>query len=430
MATLKKYQTDVCRKEDCLPVKGIIHTEDQCRALGLRHVPETILVELEETIFYPEGGGQPCDLGTMNEIPVIDVFEKKETGIIYHRLARGLGLDSLTVDEQARCVLDWNRRLTHMQIHSAEHLISGLIWNMYGGVNKGFHMGKDYATIDILLAPDCQCTEFTDEMMEQLEIAANSAVWENTQIVTYFCTTRDEATAHPLRKPLALDEDITVVQIGSEERPYDCCACCGTHMPRTGGIGLIKLLKAENYKGMTRITLTAGLPAYRDAALRQKITATLCARYSTETDQLMERINIQESKNGAARKELYDLKKDLLQTEKQKLTKDWNREKDSSDSVVHSSIRVHRYRRYSADDLQTLGRSLEKQLSGPTALVSERETTAILLSPGVPDCGKLVREYASMYGGKGGGKPPLARAIFDKQEDLDLFLDLIEKHLR
>ena len=430
MATLKKYQTDVCRKEDCLTVKGIIDTEDQCRTLGLRHVPETILVELEETIFYPEGGGQPCDLGTMNDIPVIDVFEKKDTGIVYHRLTWNSNVDSLTVDEQVRCVLEWDRRLTHMQIHSAEHLISGLIWSMYGGVNKGFHMGKDYATIDILLSPDCRCTEFTDEMMEQLELAANSAVWKNTQVVTHFCTTRDEAAAHPLRKPLDLDEDITVVRIGNEDQPYDCCACCGTHVPRTGGIGLIKLLKTENYKGMTRITLTAGLPAYRDAALRQKITDTLCARYSTEVDQLMERINIQESKNGAARKELYDLKKDLLQEEGQKLTDTWNRKPDVSDSEAPPSIRVHRYHRYSTDDLQTLGRSLEKQLHGPTALVSERETTAILLSCGTPDCGKLVREYASMYGGKGGGKPQLARAIFDKQDDLDLFLDLIEKHLR
>lgn len=430
MATLKKYQTHVCRKEDLFSVKDIIDTSDRCRALDLRHVPDTILVELEETIFYPEGGGQPCDLGTMDDRPVLDVFEKKETGIIYHRLPCVSGVDPLFAGKQVRCVLDWDRRLAHMQIHSAEHLMSGLIWEMYSGINKGFHMGKDYATIDIQLPQDSSCAEFTEEMTDRLELAANSIVWENIPIVTRFCTTREEAASHPLRKPLDLDEDITVVSITNETRTYDCCACCGTHVPQTGGIGLIKLLKTENYKGMTRITLTAGRPAYQDAALRQKITSALCARYSTEVDQLMERINIQESKNGAARKELYDLKKDLLQEEGRILTEAWSRKPDPSELTTRPSIRVHRYHRYSADDLQTLGRSLEKQLLGPVALVSERETTAILLSKGNPDCGKLVRSYASMYGGKGGGNPQLARAIFYKQEDLDLFLDLIEKHLR
>jgi alanyl-tRNA synthetase len=361
----------------------------------------------------------------MDGIALLDVFEKKGSGIVYHRLPDSPQARALKPGMQVTCILDWDRRLTHMQIHSAEHLVSGLIWKMYGGANKGFHMGKDYATIDILL-PESSGPEFSEEMLEQVEIAANKAVWENAEIVTRFCTSREEAAAHPLRKPMDLDEDISVVVIGSHEEPYDCCACCGTHVPRTGSIGLIKLMKAENYKGMARITLTAGLPAYRDAALRQKITAALCGRHSTEIEHLMERIDIQESKNGAARKELYDLKKDLLQEENRALLEIWA----APPSGKEASIFVHRYRRYSADDLQTLARSLEKELIRPTAFVSERETTAVLASSGNPDCGKLVREYAGLYGGKGGGNDRLARAIFHKQEDLDLFLDLIEKHLR
>lgn len=424
MSTLRIYQTDVCRKEDCLRIRTVLKTEAQCRERGLKYVEGTTLVELEETLFYPEGGGQPCDLGTMEDIPVIDVFESKETGIVYHRLAGGPGLEGLVPGKQVRCVLDWDRRLTHMQIHSGEHLLSGLIWTRHRGVNKGFHMGKDYATIDILLPPDSGESEFSGEMIQSLELAANRAVWENTPVTTHLCTTREEAAGHPLRKPLALDEDITVVQIGPEGQVYDCCACCGTHVPRTGSIGLIKILKTENYKGMTRITLTAGLPAFKDAALRHRITAVLCSRNSTEIDRLMDRIDVQESKNGAVRKELYDMKKDLLQEERQKILDRWEAE------TSLPSIDVHRSSRLSADDLQTLGRSLEDRLPGPLALISERDNTAILLSPGAPDCGGLVRDYAAIYGGKGGGNPRLARAIFSKAEDLDLFLDLTEKHLR
>ncbi|HRV33062.1 MAG TPA: hypothetical protein P5281_01845, partial [Anaerovoracaceae bacterium] len=79
MATVRKYQEDVCRKEDHLRVKEVIDTEVRCRAAGLKFQPGTIIVELEATIFYPEGGGQPCDLGTLDGIPVIDVFEHRET---------------------------------------------------------------------------------------------------------------------------------------------------------------------------------------------------------------------------------------------------------------------------------------------------------------------------------------------------------------
>ena len=425
MPTIKIYQTDVCRKEACLQVASRIDTAERCQALGLRHVPGTILIELTETLFYPEGGGQPCDLGTMDGNTLLDVFEKKESGIVYHRLSDSIESRGLEPGKQVSCILDWDRRLTHMQLHSAEHLVSGLIWEMYGGANKGFHMGKDYATIDILF-PDSSIPEFSAEMLEQIEIAANKAVWEDAEIVTRFCTTREEAAAYPLRKPMDLDEDISVVVIGGGRQPYDCCACCGTHVPRTGSIGLIKLLKAENYKGMTRISLTAGMPAYRDAALRQKITTTLCGRHSTEIDHLMERIDIQESKNGTARKELYDLRKDLLQEESRALLDMWAAPTDGKET----SIFVHRYRRYSADDLQTLARSLEKEITRPVAFVSERETTSVLASSGNPDCGKLVRDYANLYRGKGVGNAQLARAIFRKREDLDLFLDLIEKHLR
>lgn len=430
MATVRKYQEDVCRKEDHLRVKEVIDSEVRCRAAGLKFLPGTILVELEATIFYPEGGGQPCDLGTLDGIPVIDVFEHRETETVYHRLVAEPDAHGVAAGAVVHCVLDWDRRLTHMQIHSAEHLVSGLIWERYGGINKGFRMGKDYATIDILLPADAPEPAFSQEMIDGLELAANRAVWENTEVVTDFCTTREAAAAHPLRKPLALDEGITVVTIGESGNVYDCCACCGTHVPRTGGIGSVKLLKTENYKGMTRITLTAGLPAYRDTALRQKITAVLCARHSTEIDGLMGRIDVQERKNGAARKELYDLKKDLLREEEQKLTKEWSGIRDEKEAHSTPSVRIYRYGRYSTDDLQTLGRTIEKTLPGPVALISEPEMTAVLLSGGIPNCGELVRDYASVYSGKGGGNPRLARAIFNKQEDLDLFLDLIEKHLR
>lgn len=428
MATIKKYETDVCKCEDHAVVASLLYSEEQCAERSVPHIPGTVLVELDGTIFYPEGGGQPCDLGTIAGIPIVDVFLAKGAEVIYHRLQVAADTELPTVGSDVFCKLDWDRRLSHMQLHSAEHLLSGRILRNWRGVNKGFHMGSDYATLDILFPPDGDIKEFSQEMLDQLELDANQIVWENIEVATHFCTSAEQAASHPLRKPLAIDEGITVVCIGGGDELYDCCACCGTHVPTTGSIGLIQLLKTENYKGMIRMTFTAGLPAFHNTSLRQRITDALCVRYSADIGSLMERINVQEQKNGAVRKELYDLKKDLLREEAECLLSEWLQGAD--DGKPLASIGVYRYTRYSADDLQALGHAVEESLPGPVALVSEREHTAILLSPGTPHAGNLVRDYANMYKGRGGGKAKLARAIFERAEDLEMFLDLIEKHLR
>jgi len=423
MKTTKIYQHDVNRKEGFFAFEELLQTENQCREHGLKHLPGTVILILKETIFYPEGGGQPCDLGTIETNPVIDVFEDKEKEVIYHRISCESPCDFLCSKPLLHCRLDWERRFTHMQMHSAEHVVSGLIWKLFGGINKGFHMNQEYATIDILL-PDHK--SFSDEMIDALERRANQVIWENTSIHTEYCSTKEEAETHPLRKPLAFDEDISVVLIGSKETPYDCCACCGTHVETTGQLGLLKIIKAENYKGMTRLTLKAGLAAWNDVVLRHKATTILCNRYSTEMESLTDRVAIQEAKNGAIRKELYDLKKILMDEEKEKLLKSIHEQPCKKSS----SIYIENYDKYSSDDLQNLARSLGESLPFLVALVSQKESTVILASSGNPSCGILVKEYAPIYKGKGGGSPQLARAIFNKKEDLDVFLDLIEKHLR
>ena len=423
MKTMKAYQNDVNKKEGFFTLQDVFQTEDQCRAHGLKYIEKTTLLTLAETIFYPEGGGQPCDLGWIENIPLIDVFENKETETVYHRIACQALPEELYKKEKLHCVLDWERRFTHMQMHSAEHLLSGLIWDLFGGINKGFHMNQDYATIDILLP---EGKDFSEGMLQELELKANQVIWENVNISTNYCSTKEEAESNPLRKPLALDEDISVVLIASNDHTYDCCACCGTHVEQTGQVGLIKIIRTENYKGMTRITLKAGLAAYKDVALRHKVSTALCTRFSTEIESLADRIAAQETKNGAIRKELYDLKKILLEEEKEGLLTSIAEQSDKKTS----SIFVRTYNKYSADDLQTLARSLGENLPFLIALVSEGENTAILASSGNPSCGALVKDYASIYQGKGGGNPKLARAIFDKRDHLDVYLDLLEKHLR
>lgn len=430
MKTVKLYQSDVNKREGVFQLREIVETETRCKELGIKYIPDTLLLALDETIFYPQGGGQPCDLGEIEGFQVIEVLEDSAGETVYHRLA-ARAAEKLIDKTHVRCSLDWQRRFSHMQMHCAEHLLSGLIWKLFRGVNKGFHMGEDYFTIDILFEKGGGYTEFTETMLDEAELSANQAIWADAPVVTKYCASRQEAEGYPLRKPLALDEDITIVTIASAYETYDCCACCGTHVGSTGQIGLLKIIKAENYKGMTRLTVKAGLPAYRDALMRHKITTVLCNRNSTEISHLLERIDAQDSKNGAARKELYDLKKNLLEEERISLAALFKQRTESAQAgETLPSLCARYYDRYSVEDLQTLGRSLGVDLPCLVALVSEKENTAVLVSSGRPSCGALVKDYASLYQGKGGGSDQLARAIFQKKESVDTFLDLLEKHLR
>ena len=425
MPTVKLYQQKVMMKEGWLPLQAVILGKEACLQEKLPYIKDTFLVRLGETFFYPEGGGQPADWGSLEGIPVVDVFEKKASAVIYHRLQGEERAVELEGKEQVYGLLDWERRLTHMQMHSAEHLLSGLIWDRFKGANKGFHLGKDYGTIDILLPAGEDEKFFLEQLQTSLERRANHIVWENVPLITDFCKTAEEASSHPLRKPLAIEDDITIVSIGGDGTTYDSCACCGTHVPTTGSIGLIRIDRTEQYKGMTRITFKAGIPAYEDATLRHRITRDLCIRHSTEIDKLAERLAIQESKNGAVRKELYDLKNDLLNQEQAALAAALKEPRQPQEPLL-----VRSYDRYGADDLQTLGRRLDKELDRPLALVANRDRTVLLFSPGQPDCGRLVKDYANMYKGKGGGNAKVARAIFTDPADLQLFIDLLQKHLR
>ena len=404
MATERLYQKDVYLKEAELVVSEI------------REYKGKQQVACESTIFFPEGGGQLCDLGTLNGTAVTDVKEDKESGTVWHTVADASGFDP---GKKVKAVLDWQRRFDHMQMHCGEHILSGRFFELFGVENHGFHMGEDYMTID-MLAKDG--SPITDEMIEKAELAANEVIWRNVPVTTTWFDTAEEALSMPVRKEIKFGEDISVVTVGSIDAPLDCCACCGTHPSTTGQVGLVSVLKAENYKGMTRITIKAGRPAFEEARQRSKIASLLAQKHSCEVLTLLDREAANDAKNDAVRKELSELKSALSRQEEEKLREALPK--------AEGSLAVFRYPMMSADDLQSMARKAEEIFTKPAALFSEKDKTVVLATPGTPAAGQLVKDYAGMYGGKGGGSKTLARAIFTKKADAELFMDLIEKHLR
>ena len=404
MATERLYQKNVYLREADLTVTEV------------REYKGKTQVACESTIFFPEGGGQLCDLGTLGGVAVTDVKEDKETGTVWHTVADAAGFDP---GKTVKAVLDWQRRFDHMQMHCGEHILSGRFHELFGVENHGFHMGEDYMTID-MLAKDG--SPITDEQISQAELAANEVIWRNVPVVTTWFDTAEEALSMPVRKEIKFGEDISVVTVGSVDAPLDCCACCGTHPSTTGQVGLVTVLKAENYKGMTRMTIKAGRPAFEEARTRSKIASTLAQKYSTEVSTLLDREAANDAKNDEVRRELSELKSALSKQEEEKLREALPK--------TEGSLAVFRYPLMSADDLQSMARKAEDIFTKPSALFSEKDKTVVLATPGTPAAGQLVKDYAGMYGGKGGGSRNLARAIFSKKADAELFMDLIEKHLR
>ncbi len=220
-------------------------TEFRATVLSCAAVNDGFAVILDKTLFFPEEGGQSCDIGTLGGADVRCV--SNSDGIITHICSQAL---SGEVDGK----IDFKRRFRNMQNHSAEHIVSGLVHSHFSYQNVGFHLGDDIVTMDY--------DGFLDESsLRAIEIEANRIVYRNLPITAYY-PSHEELSRLDYRSKKTIDGDVRIVSIPD----CDVCACCAPHVAMTGEIGSIKLLYAERYKGGCRVYLLAGSDAERDYA--------------------------------------------------------------------------------------------------------------------------------------------------------------------
>jgi len=383
-------------------------------------IGDGLLITLDKTIFFPTGGGQSCDRGTINGFKVLDVYERGDD--IYHQIEAD-GSSGLSEGQTVSLKIDWEHRFDNMQRHCGEHILSGIFHREFGGVNRGFHMGDQYMTIDISLEDNPDFNKITWDMAVLAELEANKVIWQNLPVITRHFNDRKDAESLPLRKALALDEDITIVCVGSVDNPSDCVACCGTHPSSAGQVGMIKIYKVESNKGMYRIYFEAGRRALEKYQAQFDTLTKLENSLSAGSDDLLDKYKSQQDKNREARTQLHLIKKEIIKREAAELQK----EMASSDVPVSRT-----YGLLSSDDISSIARELTDKIDKILFLIHKPTLTVFLCtSPRTSvDCGKLVKDNASIYGGKGGGSKTLARAIFTKDEYIPVFIDLIEKHLR
>lgn len=378
-------------------------------------------VILDRTIFFPEGGGQSSDIGTLinsSDETTYPVTHASESGdAIIHEISN----HNLQVGDKVICRINWPHRFDNMQRHCGEHLLSGAMYKLFGGVNRGFHMGEHFMTADINLEKDPSFTEVTWEMAMEAEELVNSYIWQDLPVKAEEFSTGEEASKMPLRKELAVDEDVRVVTIGNDDVIADCVACCGTHPTSTAQIGLLKIYKVEKNKGMFRIYFEAGKRAMEDYRAKHDILTALSNRYSTGIDELTDKIEKQEKRHEETKNTLNKLRNVLISQKTEEI------KKELSAGVPFIS---RFYDEFTPEDIMKIGKHILQDINGLVVAGDLNTNTLILFSDGTNDCGKLVKDNAGVYNGKGGGRKDNARALFPDYDSMMLFTDALEKLLR
>lgn len=416
MTTRKLFKEDVYRKEAKASITSIEIKDNKAS------------ITLDQTIFFPEGGGQSSDIGTINSIPVIDVQES--SGEIVH-VIQGDNID-LKVGDEVDLLLDWEHRFDNMQRHCGEHILTGIFFRDYKLINRGFHMGDDYMTIDLAIEDEAKSIGITTvdwDMCKSAELETNKIIWQDMPMITRHFDTYEEAKNEPMRKKLAIDEDITLVGIGRVEYEWGCVACCGTHPKTTGQVGIVKVFKVEANKGMFRLYFEAGRKAFEKYQKEFDILTNISHRVSAGSDDLISKFEAQEEKAREKHAQLAALKKLVVKQEADKILEDSSAapQNDSKDQLD-----VYYYDVLTIDDLMQVAKEVCPKLSQGRIvfLVHSQSNTILLLSNGNPDCGKLVKDNVGIYNGKGGGSRELARAIFNRKDYVETFIDLLKKHLQ
>lgn len=345
-------------------------------------------ITLSATAFYPEGGGQPADTGILGNVRVTDVHEKD--GQVVHYTD-----GPLPVGEMVRGVIDWDRRFQHMQEHSGEHLVSGLIHQRFGYDNVGFHMGTDEVTIDFN-----GVLEWEDLMA--IEEKANGMIWENLEISAVY-PEKDELDAMEYRSKKELTGAVRIVSIPGG----DVCACCGTHVERTGEIGLVKFLSMIHYKGGVRISLLCGKRAVEDYERKrdqvQKISVLLSARPG-EISRAVEKLKEDEAKLQEKLVAAYDK---LIASEVRDI-----KEGDGDIFILEPD--------FEAIQLRHLVNRLLEEKKGRTVLAlggAAEGSFLYVLGSRDGDMRQLSRELNGLLNGRGGGSAQMAQGTFFATKD-------------
>ena len=352
------------------------------------------LVTLDRTAFYPEGGGQPADHGVLGGVTVTDVHEKD--GVIFHTCDKVVELGS-TVEGS----IDWTRRFDHMQQHSGEHILSGLLCSLYDCSNVGFHLGADTVTIDY-------DRELTWEQVLEAERQANEAIWRDTPAEITF-PAPDALAQLDYRSKKELTGQVRIVSFPGA----DCCACCGTHVRRAGEVGLIKVLSCQKFREGVRLEILCGQRAYRYLSRIYEQDHAVARLLSVKPQDAFAAVERQNAELTAAKLRMTELEDRLFALRAQSLA-------GCGDVLLlEPPMRP--------DGARKLADTAARAAGGLAAVFAgERDSYVYaLVHAGGADISPLVKRLNSALSGRGGGRNGFAQGSV--QADRSAILDFFHK---
>ena len=348
---------------------------------------ELFLIELDKTAFFPEGGGQSADEGHLGGQTVRDV--QISDGSILHSVGA-----PIEVGTKVHGAIDKDLRFARMQNHSGEHIVSGIIHRLYGAENVGFHMSRGEMTVDTS-AP------LTDDMIKEVELEANRAVWENREIRCFY-PSKDQLDQIEYRSKTELSGDVRIVEIDG----IDKCACCAPHVRYTGEIGSIHVKEHIKYKKGTRLTLVCGGWAHRDYLSLSETAARLSRRLSAPPEEIFDAFMKKEELLSEKLSEIRELREKLLSLRLSSLTPT-----EGSICIFEKGCDTGMLRKLVNEGVRLTGKYF--------AAFSEREGGgySYVIGAAEGDLSSLAKQMSAELGGRGGGKGPMITGYVESDEE-------------
>ncbi len=345
-------------------------------------------VVLDRTAFYPTSGGQPFDVGRLGSSAVLDVVDLD--GLVAHVVDAPLADGTPVTGE-----IDWARRFDHMQQHTGQHVLSAALDRLFGDRTVSFYMGAAVSTIDL-------ARELPPADLERGVDEANRIVWEDRPVSIRFASD-DEARAMPLRKESARTGELRLIDVEG----FDLSACGGTHVARTGAVGLIAVVHAERFKGGQRVTFVCGARALRVLREHRDAVAGSVKAISVLPQELPAAVEKVQTEAKALRKQVSSLQVRLAAQEAAQLLAATSPGPDGVRRVVTV------YEGWDANGLKAIASSLAAHGQAAVALVSGASPALVVVarSEGVAvDASAVLAQLTARFGGRGGGKAGLAQA--------------------
>lgn len=363
-------------------------------------------ITLDETIIFPEGGGQISDKGSISGLEVIGDADRGDE--IVYTLEK-----PLSVGQEVKLSIDPDIRRDHSRTHSGEHILSGILKREFNASNVGFHMGADYATIDM-------DRELTEEELKTAELMANKAVMANLPVHINMVAPKD-LSAYKLRKDTSKlsegDQPVRIVYMG-DEGAVDACACCGTHVESSGEIGYISITAAKRYKSGMRIWFLCGERAVSDAYERRSMLDKIALNFSTGANDAYDAVIRQSHELAQKNRLLKETKAALFRYRAQELLKNAKEVRGAMFIVSHING--------DASDAKLLSDAITASADKKIAAVVLAQNTqsvnyVVATSDNVtPNAGELCKVINSMLSGRGGGRGNLAQGAAKAMSDSEL----------